>query len=1208
LDRAPDLHLQPQELAELYEQARQHADSPPEATEVHPHLASCSVCRELFQELSVVERRLGDLRSTQPGPRQAACPEPSAWYEIVAGVTPPSEALVHVLHASRCDACGPLLREAVAIFNGEMTVSETEQIAALASARPEWQRRLAQQITGTSMLAPAPPSWWRKPWMTMTAPRLATAAALLLVLASLAWWGTAHLNRPPSADRLLASAYAEQRTMELRVSGAPYAPLRVQRGAEGSFASRPEALLSAEALIAGQLASHPSDAYWLQAKARVDLLEGKYEPAVDSLRRALQLQPKSSGILTDLASAYFQRGQAADRPEDYAVAYERLSQALAVAPDDPVALFNRAIVSERQFLYHQALDDWEHYLRIDPRSEWADEARKRADAVRERLRKHDESHAAPLLTPSQVVAQASSVSLRADMDQRVEEYLHDAVRSWLPQAYPERGAADPSAMQALFFLADLTSQQHGDRWLSDLLGGSSSPNFPQAVAALAAAVKSSDVGDYDRSGEQANVAVRLFQASGNTAGDLRAQFEHALSAQILRQSESCRRQATAAVKESEKHPYWWLQVQLGLEQSVCSGLTGDMGADQKAAQRAMERAQQAGYGALSLRALGFIANDRFERGDRNGAWNLTGTGFTRYWSGQFPAIRGCGLYGIAADMAESAGWPNLQLALWSEALALINSSEDLLVRAKDHAETARAATAARQPQLAEHHYAEAARLYALAPQSKAVRAYRLYNRIRAAQLESHLGQFDDASGRLTHIQDEVRRLSESYLVQMFYSSLGELQLSQHRYAEAEQALRPALALAEESLASLRSEEQRIRWSKDAASMYLGLAEAELAQGRAEESLDIFEWYLGAGQRAGTASGRSSRMSQPDLSQLSSRLPLLSSETVLAYGLLPDGLAIWTYDDHGVSAQWIPQKKDELQDLAGRFYDLTSDPKSDYDAVRRDARSLYTLLIAPIEQRLEPGRTIVIETDEWLSKLPFEALLDSSGHYLLERAPVVHSLGMYSDERLRHGAAISADSSALVVASTAASQADGLIPLPDVMAESETVASSFHSPRVRRGQQATLSMVKAGLQTAAVFHFAGHSLATSERTGLMLEDKDPQTGRPRLLDADSLRSFKSPNLQLAVLSACSTGKAGAADSSGFSSIVETLLRAGVPHVVASRWAVDSVQTRGFVEDFYHNLLSGIPVSEATRVTARKMLANPQTAHPYYWSAFAAYGRP
>ena len=63
-----------------------------------------------------------------------------------------------------------------------------------------------------------------------------------------------------------------------------------------------------------------------------------------------------------------------------------------------------------------------------------------------------------------------------------------------------------------------------------------------------------------------------------------------------------------------------------------------------------------------------------------------------------------------------------------------------------------------------------------------------------------------------------------------------------------------------------------------------------------------------------------------------------------------------------------------------------------------------------------------------------------------------------------------------------------------------------------------------------------------------------------------------------------------------------------HVVASRWAVDSTETRGFVQDFYRNALSDQTVSGAVRLTSRNMLANPRTSHPYYWSAFAAYGRP
>jgi CHAT domain-containing protein len=395
------------------------------------------------------------------------------------------------------------------------------------------------------------------------------------------------------------------------------------------------------------------------------------------------------------------------------------------------------------------------------------------------------------------------------------------------------------------------------------------------------------------------------------------------------------------------------------------------------------------------------------------------------------------------------------------------------------------------------------------------------------------------------------------------------------------------------------------WSKDAAPVYLGLAEAELVQGREQESLDVFEWYLGAPQRVGTGPGPPQLL--PDPSRLPARLPLLYGQTVLAFGVLPDGLAIWVYDDRGVSSKWIPKSSPELQDLADNFHAQCSDPNSELSALRRDARSLYRALIAPVEQHLEPGRTLVIEAEGWLARAPFEALLDSNNHYLIERAPVVHSLGQVSQAWPRSELRISTDSPALVVGSTASSPADGLIPLPDVAAEADTVASGFHSAHVLKGRESALSAVRRELPGVAVFHFAGHSLTTPQRTGLMLEGGDEHANVPRLLDAGTVRQLRLQSLQLAVLSSCSTAS-GSGGSSGFDSVTDALLRAGVPHVVASRWAVDSVETRGFVQDFYHNALSGQTVSDAIRLTSRKMLANPRTSHPYYWSAFAAYGRP
>jgi CHAT domain-containing protein len=1125
------------------------------------------------------------------------CPDPENWYGVACGQLPDALTRRCLQHATDCVRCGRLLAEAVSDVSEENAGGETNWITQLDSARPDWQQRLAHQIAGTVQVHTAPrtiPARW--PGL-----RLALAAAVLVAFCGLTYQFGFRKSPDAVADRLLAEAATMRRFTDMRLPGSGYAPVGegMTREPSSTFLNNPAPLLKAEALIYDQLASHPSNSFWLHAKARADLLDGKPDAAQTTLVRALQLSPNSPEILSDLAIAYYQQ-------KNFAAAYERLSEVLALKADDPVALFNRAIVSENQFLYRQALDDWDRYLKADPNSEWAAEARQRADALRKQLQKSGQQRSTPLLTPAQLVA-LGEIERHVQINGRLEEYLAHAVDDWLPGAYPDSVAAgDFERKQALFFLSDLNRLEHGDPWLSDLITNSSSHDFSAAVNALARAVRANDAGEYTISFEQADRAERLFRASGNRAGVLRAQFEHVFASQITRDSVNCRRQAQAALADSEKYSYLWLTIQFELEQGACSFLMGDIGADEKATAHAIGLAHDSPYGALYLRGAFFAADDRHSTGDDQEAMRLAETGLATFWSGQFPAVRGYNFYTLQAYIAGDRGWPHLQMAAWEEATALADSGEDLLLRAWAHNSTADAATAVRRPEVAKVQYAEAARLFALVPRTEARGNYGVETQIRLARLEGQLGEYDSAIGRLTTIQHEVRSLSNNWLSQIFYSTLGELQLGKNRAPEAEQALRPALILAEQSLASLQSEEERTSWSKGSASAYLALIEAQLEQNRVQESLETFEWYLAAPQRAASKNHTVSADAMPAPPSLSSRLPALSKQTVLAYGVLPGGIAIWVFDDRGIHSQWIPMKTEALRELVNRFRDSAADRASDLGAIQRDARNLYQELVAPIEQYLTPGRTLAIEADGFLSLVPYEALLNGGGHYVIESTPVVYSLGETSQERLRNDLPISSGMSALIVGSTVSSSSEGLTTLPDVTAEADAVSSNFRAALVLKGGQATFRAVKAELPEAAIFHFAGHSLALPDNSGLVLAPETP-SGRLALLDANAIRRMRLNNMQLAVLSACSTSgeKNGAG---GFKSVTETLLRAGVPHVIASRWAVDSAEARFFMDSFYHHALAGQPVSEATRLTQLAMLANPRTSHPYYWSAFAAYGRP
>jgi hypothetical protein len=121
---------------------------------------------------------------------------------------------------------------------------------------------------------------------------------------------------------------------------------------------------------------------------------------------------------------------------------------------------------------------------------------------------------------------------------------------------------------------------------------------------------------------------------------LRAQFEESFAAQMERRSDECRRKATAALAKSQEYSYPWLQIQPGLEKGVCSVLMSDIGAGKKATIDAMNRAREAGYGALYLRAVGFVADSEFAAGDQARGWKLNIAGLKTFWSAPYPLMRG----------------------------------------------------------------------------------------------------------------------------------------------------------------------------------------------------------------------------------------------------------------------------------------------------------------------------------------------------------------------------------------------------------------------------------------------------------------------------------------------------------------------------------------------------------------------------------------
>jgi CHAT domain-containing protein/cytochrome c-type biogenesis protein CcmH/NrfG len=1112
-------------------------------------------------------------------------------------------------HAAQCGRCGPLLKNAAETIADEATASEEALLASLRSARPEWRKNMAEKLRGS---AGAMEGGGRKEegatwWPTLFSwPRPAFALAGIAAAVTVGWLGVLML-RPPSAEQLLAQAYTEHRTLEVRIPGAKYAPMRVERAAGGSSLDKSPSLLKAEALIGENLRKSPNDPAWLQAKARADLLDGNYESAIKSLQRALETQPDDPPLLTDLGSAYFVRAEAANHAIDYGNAIESQSKALAKSPDDPIALFNRALACERMFLYTQAVDDWEHYLRVDPQGQWAEDARRRLTALKENLHQHEKSQAEPLLSPAEIAeADTDNAAVRAEIDERIEEYLHVAVTEWLPRAYPVRmqnGTDVDDFRAALRAVADITSQKHGDRWLGDVSAAESSHNFATAAVELSDALKANDTGDNVSARQHASAAERLFGAAGDDAGALRARVEYIFASHDAQEGNECLQIAQGLDQLLANRPYAWLKTQFHIEQGTCFWLVGNLGGARESYERAERDAQVSGYQVIFLRTQDHSSALYTETGDFNAGATKTQLALAHFWSGHYPAMRGYNLYFNAYEASRLTNRPHLEVAVWRDGLALSESFNDNVLRAMAHSAMADAAVAAGSPTVAEEEFAKTGELFAASPQIKSTQIARIEAETRLASVEVSQGRAQEALVRLRRFAPEVSSLSEAFLQVLFYTTMGDAESRIGDDKQAESYLHSAVALAELQLRSLNGDKARIGWETRTSNAYRDFVQLRLRQGDAANALEIWELYRGAAPRAGNVKYPAflTKTESQKPNEVATVLPSLTNETIVSYALLPQGLAVWVYDNRGVFVHLTDEEHSDIEAKVERFRSLCSDPNSDFVVLQKNARALYDLLVAPIEERLSSGRILVIELDDRLAGLPFDALIDQQGRYLSERAPIVHSLGIYYRRTVGAFAPITKDSLALVAAVSSSSVKGNasFSPLPDADSEGELVAHEFLSTQLLLEEDATAARVVSRLPNATVFHFAGHAInSQQQQSGLLLSDA--------LLTGPSLRKVDLSRMRLAVFSACDTqgGSTGAAYDSD--SLVRVFLRAGVPDVVASRWNVDSAATWRFMDLFYRALLKGSTPAEAIHQAQSGLRSLPGMGHPYYWSAFSSFG--
>jgi tetratricopeptide (TPR) repeat protein len=320
-------------------------------------------------------------------------------------------------HGAVCHTCAERLR----ILSADPSPEETAELGKLACASREGQRGLASQLAHTPHRALHDPVRNRLPRLYLWA-GAGLAASLLIVAVMSVWW-----HRANTPERLLAEAYTRARIFDLRMPGAGFAEVTPGTHLRGSATGRESAkLLEARARIEDHLEAAPGDPHWLELEARADVLEEKFDPAIEILDRLLAAGPATPSLLVDDAAAYFQRGAATGSEHDRATALEYLRHADELAPGDPVVLFNEAVVMEDRGQVMNAVETWNRYLRFERDPGWLAEGRRRLQALEQKfnqLKSHQSRMERYLATPQAMRALAADPATLAAIDEELSSTL-----------------------------------------------------------------------------------------------------------------------------------------------------------------------------------------------------------------------------------------------------------------------------------------------------------------------------------------------------------------------------------------------------------------------------------------------------------------------------------------------------------------------------------------------------------------------------------------------------------------------------------------------------------------------------------------------------------------------------------------------------------------------------------------------------------------
>ncbi|HET9769024.1 MAG TPA: CHAT domain-containing protein, partial [Thermoanaerobaculia bacterium] len=906
-----------------------------------------------------------------------------------------------------------------------------------------------------------------------------------------------------------------------------------------------------------------------------------------------------------IGAAYLARGQRQGTAADIAMAVETSSAALAADPSLTEARFNRALALEELHLSAEARRAWESYLAEETDPQWAAEAERH-------LRDLGETTKPPLSSARELrraaerddPALASLVAAHRFRARRLVEW----------ELLPEWGAAVAA----------------GDR---------ARTSRALAVASSIAAVYQAQTGE-DRLARQVSEARAADGAAARRLAAAHEALARGEAAVERMDSRAAREELTRAASLFPVDGIGWRRatVEVLVTAFITSGQQG--GLSERVAQRAAMGGDDLYTAARLAWFQGLLAANRAETGEAIGRYLEALSAFERLGEVEPKAW-------IHFLLSEAYTLAGDERSTWRHRAAAVAAAPVIEDRRRSFDILLGAATwsvLGGRPWLADAYLDElTARGYASLPDDHA------YLRLWRARVSLQLGERERGTSELaqaalaTHALERsgvrdwlgaelaatrganavspavaVKALSRAFAGFRDFGTTARLpglllqRSLAHRSAgdgtASERDLREGIALLERQPRLANADEVWLTRLDGAPALYDQMMAVELGRDRDDQA---FLWSERARRRALAPYAGTAGVPEPvALARVGRELD--ATTTLLSYAQVGEDVLVWRVDRRGSQLVRLPTSARQVSTWVGKLdADLAAGEWTTESATV--ARRLHRALVAPAALAAGTNRLVIVP-DKGLATLPFSALLDDDGSFLVQRytVEIAPSAAFYLHARDRWRSLADDPATALVLGDPRvdAKLFPGLTSLPGAADEARRVAQVYPGSLLMTDEQATREALVRGLGKHSIVHLATHALVddvSPSRSALALAARRPGDGTGALF-ADEIASLPFGRTRTLVLASCGSTAGPLAVAEGRLTLPRAFLSANVPTVVASLWPVSDQRSVELLAGLHTRLRAGDDPALALRRAQVRLLASrdARLRSPATWALFQALG--